>query len=375
MKHYLLPLFAPLFLLSCTSSNQTNKDVQIVIENAKPLSEIIENVRYVSLKSDKNIFSGRLDKIMAKGDTIYIQDLVNTNTLKAYRINGEFLFNVGRIGRGPKEYIEMTNFTIDNQHIYCIDNANRKLITYNINNGECIDKCDLTSFYASDLARFDDGNFIFFVDDEPSHGGGAFITNKDFEIIDKTHLTTEDNYCTLTTQTAFTQSQDKIIFSSYAKDIIVVFDRKSYKNPSYYVVNFGSKKACQEDKLNFQKLSATKHIRPPVYIVDNLIIGNANVPTTVREDYFMYGSFVYDINKKQTYVNASVEDILTEKIPMDDKLVFPFEGVVGNEIVSSLHSYDRYSDLVRLGFSQAPKHIEQQLKDGESILVFYSLSN
>ena len=374
MKCRLTYLLALLLTLSCTSNNRGNKAERIVIESAKPLSSIIDEVRYVSLKSDENPFSGRIDKLMSKGDTMFIQDLVNTNSLKAYNTYGEFLFSVGQIGRGPREYLEMTSFTIDSQYIYCLDNGNRRLITYDIHNGKYVDKRALPSFYASDFALFDDGNFIFYVDDKPSLGGGTFITNKKFEIIEELTPITENNYCLLSTQNAFTQNENSIIFSSYAKDTIVVFDRKSYTTPArYYAVDFGDFKATKSDKRDFDQLGATKHLVPPVYVFGNRIIGNTNVPTDAKANYFMYGSFAYDMLGKQTYLNANIEDILDKKTALDTKLVFPLEGIVGNEIVSILNSYDKYPELVELGFPKAPQHIESQLAEGEPILVFYRL--
>ena len=374
MKYRLTYLLALLLTLSCTSKNQGNKAERIVIESAKPLSSIIDGVRYVSLKSDKNPFSGRIDKLMSKGDTMFIQDLVNTNSLKAYNTAGEFLFSVGHIGRGPREYLEMTSFTLDSQYIYCLDNGNRRLITYDIDNGKYVDKRALPSFYANDFALFDDGNFIFFVDDKPTRGGGAFITNENIQIIQNIPAITHDKDIEFSALSAFTQNGNSIIFSSYAKDTIVVFDRKSYKTPAgYYAVDFGDLKATKSDKRDFNQLGTTKHLVPPVYIVGNRIIGNTNVPNDAKANYFMYGAFAYDMHSKQTYLNANIEDILDKKTALDAKLVFPFEGIVGDEIVSILNSYDKYPDLVELGFPKAPQHIESQLAEGEPILVFYRL--
>ena len=160
-KNNLFLLIAWLFLLSCGGSGnrETSVDKYISIENAKPLTDVIDTVRYVSLKDDNVIFSGRIDKLMSKGDTIYIFDSRMSKSLSAYKKDGTFLFNVGKLGGGPGEYIELGNFTIDNQYFYCIDNAMRKILVYDINNGAFVRKLDMP-IYVDDIALFDNGNFI-----------------------------------------------------------------------------------------------------------------------------------------------------------------------------------------------------------------------
>lgn len=374
--NYLYLIFT-LSLLSCGGGSNSDIYVNehISMENIKPLTDIIDSIRYVSLKDDKAIFSGRIDKITSRGDSVYLFDCRISKSLRAYKKDGEFLFNVGQLGRGPGEYVELANFTIDNQYFYIVDNAISKLLLYNIDNGEFVKSYDMP-IRVDDIAMFEDGKFIFYVDDEPQYNeGGVFIADKDLKIIDKLFACTEDNYCKMATVTAFTENKDEIVFSRYANDTIVVFNKESYFDRNYYIVDFGSYKASKDDKLDHDKLRITKYIIPPVYITNNIIIGDVNIPSEIGNDYWMYGAFVYNMKSKQTYQNGKIGDILEGKIPMDDKLVLPIESVVDNEIVSSIYDYDRYQALVKLGFPAAPKHLEKQLEDGEPLLVFYTLKN
>ena len=77
-----LYLLVALFLLSCGGegkrSGKMSVNEHISMENVKPIRDIVDSIRYVSLKSDpsrKIFFSGTIDKIMTKGDTIYMGSL------------------------------------------------------------------------------------------------------------------------------------------------------------------------------------------------------------------------------------------------------------------------------------------------------------
>ena len=178
----------------------------------------------------------------------------------------------------------------------------------------------------------------------------------------------------MATVSAFTESKDKIVFSCYANDTIVVFDKKSHLDPIRYVVDFGNYRLSKMEKSNQSSMNEAKYILPPVYITDNMMIGDVNLPYPVGNDYWMYGAFAYNMSTNQLYQNGKIDEILSGKIPMEDKLILPIEGVANNEIISMIDDYERYQDLVKLGFPTAPKHIEQQLKEAEPLLVFYKLT-
>ena len=386
-----LYLLVALFLLSCGGKGhrvgEISVDEHISMENVKPIRDIVDSIRYVSLKYDspKRFFSSEIDKIMTKGDTMYIWDQHITKSLRAYKKDGEFLFDVGERGKGHGEYIELNCFTIDNQYFYCIDNATAKLRVYNIHNGKFVKTYDMFS-RADDVAVFEDGNFMLFNEqmmlgtrrmssneEIEEEGFKIFITDQNLKIIDKLFPFSEDDCRVFSTVNAFTENRDKIVFSQMAKDTIVVFDKNSYLEQDYYVVDFGENKASVKDKQDIDRLIKRKHLnQDPVYIVDSLIIGDARMPEL--GDFWAYGIFVYDIKNKQTYQNANVNDMRKGKIPID-KFVLPFAGVVDNEIISVLTHYGWYQNLVKLGFPAAPKYLEKQLEDGEPILVFYSLKD
>ena len=272
----------------------------------------------------------------------------------------------------------MSCFTTDSQYFYCVDNATEKLRIYNIDNGKFVKTYNMP-IPVSDIAVFEDGKFIFFnqpmcktqVSYKSQEGDyKIFITDQNLIIIDKLFPFSENDYTIRSSRPVLTENRDKIVFSQIANDTIVVFDKNSYLDQDYYVVDFGGDKASMEDKQDQDRLRKTKYLRPPVCIVDSMIIGQVCMPDF--GNYLLYGAFVYNTKSKQTYQNANVNDMIEGKIPID-KFVLTIQGVAGREIVSVMSNYKWYQNLVRRGFPAAPKHLEKQLEDGESLLVFYSI--
>lgn len=377
-NNYTISTFC-LFLLCLLVSGCTTdvKDLEgrvLPIGNPKAISELIGDVTYLSLYNDTIPFSGRIDKIMSKGDTLFIFDAQISKSLRAYTKDGQFLYSIGTLGRGKGEYVEMANFTIDNNYFYCIDNAKKSLLIYDNNNGDFVKQLSMPSF-ADDLELFDNGDFIFYRDGEPGEGR-VFITDENLNPIDEILQTTKDDYCFLSTITAFSKTEDQIIFSRYAKDEIVLFDRNDYKKREYLTMDFGDYTASIEDKIDDDRLGETKYLIPPVYMQNNLLIGNINVPAKQQyNDFWRYGSFVYDLKEDQIYSNILIEELLSGQKPMADKFMLPLCGVIGNQMVTLLDSYVRYDELLKLGFPPAPAAIKKQFDNGETLLVLYTLKH
>lgn len=112
-----------LFTISCKSKSKKlyEFDPTSLTENTINLSEIADNVTYI-----------RLDKTFPL-DLIYKYEFVNNSIylsakdigILVYNRDGKFLRRIGKIGRGPGEYLFPMFFTIDDktETIYVLDNG------------------------------------------------------------------------------------------------------------------------------------------------------------------------------------------------------------------------------------------------------------
>lgn len=101
--------------LSCKSENIKEIEVkeEINIEEGEKiqLSKLIDSFTYITLE-DKELI-GKIYKLKVTDDSFYIHDNLGKSLLK-YSHSGEFVYKISKHGRGPGEYIRITDFIIDN---------------------------------------------------------------------------------------------------------------------------------------------------------------------------------------------------------------------------------------------------------------------
>jgi len=76
------------------------------------LSQIIEDYRLVQLETNEDCLIGNIHKIVCHKGFILIFDFLN-QTLFQYSENGNYIRKIGKRGRGPGEFLELQDFTID----------------------------------------------------------------------------------------------------------------------------------------------------------------------------------------------------------------------------------------------------------------------
>lgn len=97
-----------------------------------PLSEIATNIQYIPMETNIKCLLGQSPRIQITDHYIFI----STDMEHLYRFsrNGKFLNEIGRVGRGPGEYVKIINYIIDekNENIYVNDSPfGKKIICYN----------------------------------------------------------------------------------------------------------------------------------------------------------------------------------------------------------------------------------------------------
>ena len=94
------------------------------------LSNFTSEIEYIFLETHKKCLLYRIDKVM-QDDSLYF--VYNKQQLFIFNQNGEFIRQIGRLGKGPGEYLRIMDFTLitskDNILIY--DSDQHKVIKYN----------------------------------------------------------------------------------------------------------------------------------------------------------------------------------------------------------------------------------------------------
>jgi len=77
------------------------------------LSTFIKNVKVVRLEDHREGLIASVDKLIVHEGYFYVLDRLKAKSLFVFDGKGKFVRKIGRIGRGPGEYIQITDFTID----------------------------------------------------------------------------------------------------------------------------------------------------------------------------------------------------------------------------------------------------------------------
>lgn len=147
MMKYIYIFFFGVALQSCSAPASTileNDEMHVIdIDNIEATSTIklstyFSSLEYIPLETNSEALLGRINKLYAYNDTLFILDKVGSKGLFMFdRKNGSFLGRVGAIGAGPGEYSNLGDFTIDieNKRLYLLDLDRQQIYEYEL--GSC----------------------------------------------------------------------------------------------------------------------------------------------------------------------------------------------------------------------------------------------
>ena len=127
MMNYFIKTILPCIILSsisaCTQQPNTisqndQKNLSWIEQEDSTAANYIDTVEYILLEAHPDGLFREIDKLIVKNDKIFIFDFIGRNQVLVFDRNGKFLYKTGNRGRGPKEYIQLRNFTVDDKFIY-----------------------------------------------------------------------------------------------------------------------------------------------------------------------------------------------------------------------------------------------------------------
>lgn len=305
MKKSIIVIF--LLIASLSSCQQKTADGSSIggnmlnIDSDKAIDLEAINIQSDTLHLQGAMLPGTILRCQLVNDSLYILDPIKARGLFVFNTEGIFLTTIGKIGPGPEELMDFTDFDVNESEILILDNISRKINTYS-KNGEYI--CSIptepmTMNIASDRDGglwLDRGNVTTFKSDS-LHWKLSYQTLEDRNIM--LPVPTMLDGITISPRSNFNKYDNSVIAYMPSMEP-VIHTLKDGKITESLAINFG--KYWPDDDF-FEKYSKTD-----IYTIVN---------TLSSEDYVMNLSFVE--NKEWIVIDFSIKDNYFISITKKDK--------------------------------------------------------
>lgn len=116
-----------------TDSNLLTLDVEAAIDSPRPfdLSEIAEGTEFIPLDdSNEKGLIGSIREIEESKNRFYVVDDLR-KPIKVFDKTGKFISTIGSAGRGPNEYLGLSNIAVDyeKENVYAVDDRGGMIVT------------------------------------------------------------------------------------------------------------------------------------------------------------------------------------------------------------------------------------------------------
>ena len=325
--------------------------------------DYVGSVSYLPLDADGDAVFRNIDKISFENGLIYIADY-KSGKIIAYTLKGDIDFVLDRKGRGPGEYLDIKSFTVDSDCMYILDNFNRKIFVYDSTDGTFIRSADI-GFVAWDMEVFDNGDFAFAF--SPMNGGhlnsgqprGRILITDDEFRIKESLLEYRSGESDLIGQSRyFSIYGEKLLYSSICFDGFMIFDRGNPENRKYVELRFSRPipKSSRQDENVLDKNYN--------YLADVPILCDDYVMTTINDKSGYISNYMYN--------SATGTWSENPEGGCRNYIYFPISSYDGS-FVSLIDAESVYDELIATGFTRADEVVEEHLRQGNPVLLFYKM--
>lgn len=164
---------------------QTSEDVITItadFKQARPsfdLADILEDrVEIIPLQTTSESLVGNVSDVRIVGDRVIVVDK-DSKKIVAFDRAGNYLNQIGRIGRGPQEYLDLTAAEVTDEHAVIFDKLTQKLHFYR-HDGSFVRTQDVSNLWAMDIVEV--GDRLYFVNNGSSSQEGYYRL---FELTDE----------------------------------------------------------------------------------------------------------------------------------------------------------------------------------------------
>ncbi|NLA25676.1 MAG: 6-bladed beta-propeller [Bacteroidales bacterium] len=334
IKIFFLSIFTLLIIISCKKNNKQLFNETIIIdiksELVKNASEIFKDVKFIQLKTDDNNFIGEITSLKTFENILVIFDEMQ-ETLFLFDMNGNLLNTIKNIGRGPGEYLSISDHNIIDNHLYIL--TNRANIDKYTLQGEFVERIGTSNNFI-DQFQIDNDKYVTLskLDDAEKR---IFIFDNEMNFLDK-QLPYKDKNVPLFNfwpELAMTKNKNKIYFYL----------------PEYYgIYNFSDNNIIPKYKYNFkglsvnlEKLSSNDINSKTLPVIRGTFINNNHLITQFTYENIIYQHIYSLVSQKAKLYNVFEINNDINSLPI---LWSVFYGSSENYLYSVI-PYDLFEDI------------------------------
>ncbi len=288
------------FLIQCKEKNATYKTITINsknIEAAVPISILFDTVEYIPLETTPTSLFKDIDKLCVdKQGNFYILDQEGTNTIYKFNSTGQFIQTIGTKGKGPQEYLTISDFIIYQDSLLDIyDGELGKHLLF-----------DLKGNYLKEYSGIDKGDAEFIhIEDTLAYYApcGGYAPNLSIQISNKTYSFFKQNYPEMRSKREYFHiSGQRIFYTDNYNDTIFYFTKG--KLEPYIYIDFKRRKLPKKLR-NYNKIARSNYC----YDIDDIKITPSIIYFTFTHQNRVINAFYDYTNKKSILTKAFLNDI------------------------------------------------------------------
>lgn len=275
-----LSLAISALLLSCSSNGDEASVIDfdgLASADYSNLLPVLDTIDLNDAEAQSSMLSS-LDKIIYSDGVFYAGDY-GQGRIVGFSSAGEPLFSISARGRGPQEYLKITDFDVDeNKRIVIMDGQSDRILTYS-ENGSFLNTVSLP-FDAYSFKTIESERLLFNLapwNEGKGAGKKLAIMTTDCEV-SQTRIDYDGVFdCEFSFQSvAFTSSNGDITFNQPIDNQIIILDTKGEISSSFQM-DFGSGNVPVEARKhienNWEVVQASTFLTNVVYSDGHIIVG------------------------------------------------------------------------------------------------------
>lgn len=348
MKKFLahsLVLMAALSVAGCNGNKNGSEVIGIAGFEEKTMSEFDFSSfksRTIELKSDLTSLENPVKVVFGNGRIYVLNDNMMSQNILVYSETGDFLKYLGANGRGPGEYLGISDFALDSEgNVLIADGVANKLIIYD-NNLEYVSTTDFP-FEIEGLAPVDGGYLVALALWDTTYPDAGVITVDPEMTLRSTvlpHLEYYDANYELSVA-KFQKAEEGYFFNKSIDDNIYLLNPADGSLIGQYHFDFGAGTVPDEVRQNVEASMENGSFENYTMLFNFAVAGSSYACGNMVKNG-LYMDFIADIQNGILYLKNVGED-------MDQMFV----GYAGNELISVILPQEE-NDFFKLRLTTFP---------------------